>query len=100
MQKARWVGSVPPDMPWGHKVQVSVDGWILLVNPDVLQLAGIYHLVAGKVTESELALKVQAAIERGLEQTLASHFTQVANGGLRPDFCRWRVDLLATPRSN
>lgn len=56
-----WVGSVQTDMPtrsqWGRKVRVSVDGWIMLVNPDVLQLADIYRLfvcslVACKVTES------------------------------------------------
>jgi len=39
----------------------------------------ICNLVTGKVTESALALQVEVAIERSMEQTLASHLTQVAN---------------------
>ncbi|AMO99362.1 yihY family inner membrane domain protein [Collimonas arenae] len=88
MQEVGWVGCVQTEMPmrsqWGRKVRVSVDGWILLVNPDALKLAEIYrlfvcNLVAGKVAETELAQQVEVAIEQGLEQTLASYFTHGSN---------------------
>ncbi|GAC1329780.1 MAG: YihY family inner membrane protein [Collimonas sp.] len=88
MLEIGWVGCVQTEMParsqWGRKVRVSIDGWILLANPDVLKLADIYrlfvcNLVAAKVSKSALAWQVEAAIEQGLEQTLAAYFTE---GGL------------------
>ncbi|WP_211468195.1 YihY family inner membrane protein [Collimonas silvisoli] len=92
MLEIGWVGCVQTEMQsrtqWGRKVRVSIDGWILLANPEVLKLAEIYrlfvcNLVANKVTDSALAWQVEAAIEQGLEQTLAAYFEQ---GLVQPHF--------------
>jgi len=49
MREAGWICSIQTDMPTrshcGRKMRVSVDGWILLVTPDVLQLASIFRFV-------------------------------------------------------
>lgn len=88
MLETGWVGCVQTEIStrsqWGRKVRVGIDGWILLANPEALKLADIYrlfvcNLVADKVTKSALAWQVEAAIEHGLDQTLAAYFTQ---GGL------------------
>ncbi|MEM4989054.1 YihY family inner membrane protein [Collimonas sp. H4R21] len=85
MQEIGWVGSVQADKlvrtQWGRKARISVDGWILLANPERLKLSDIYrlfvcNLVAGKVADEALAWQVEAAIERGLEQTLAAYFAE------------------------
>ncbi len=87
MQEIGWVGCVQSEMQvrsqWGRKVRVNIDGWILVANPDVLQLADIYrlfvcNLAAGRVIKSALAWQVEAAIEKGLEQSLAAYF--IADG--------------------
>jgi membrane protein len=92
MLEIGWVGCVQTAMltrtQWGRKKLVSIDGWILLANPEVLKLADIYrlfvcNLVAHKVTESALAWQVEAAIEQGLEQTLAVYFER---GLVHPHF--------------
>ncbi|AIY40813.1 Ribonuclease BN [Collimonas arenae] len=85
MLEAGWVGSVQTEMParsqWGRKVQICVDGWILLANTEQLTLADIYRMfvwnpAAGRVVDTGLEQRVESAIEHGLEQTLAAHFTQ------------------------
>jgi membrane protein len=93
MLEVGWVGCVQTEMPtrtqWGRKVRVSIDGWILLANPEVLKLAEIYRLFVCNLAADKAALarQVEAAIEQGLEQTLAAYFT---HGALVPP---QRIDL-------
>jgi membrane protein len=92
-----WVGRVQTEVAtrsrWGRKVRESDDNWVLLINPDKLRLAEVYRLfVFGGVSADAgaahdldkaspmtldtgaLARQVEAAVEQGLEQTLAEHF--------------------------
>ncbi|WP_426177344.1 YihY family inner membrane protein [Massilia sp. TWR1-2-2] len=92
-----WVGRVQADVParlrWGKRVRESDDNWVLLINPDKLKLSDVYRLFvfggrpadAGAAKDLDqasamtldtraLAGKVEEAVERGLEQTLAEHF--------------------------
>lgn len=84
MLEVGWVGCVQAETltrtQWGRKVRVSIDAWILLANPEALRLADIYrlfvcNLAAGNVSKSALAQQVEAAVEQGLEQTLAGYFS-------------------------
>jgi membrane protein len=100
MVTAGWVGRVEPGasarLRWGKRARQSDDNWVLLINPEKLKLADVYRLfVFGGVTlaldagaadpgadspmtldTQTLARQVEAAVERGLEQTLAEHFAQ------------------------
>ncbi|MES2757669.1 MAG: YihY family inner membrane protein [Pseudomonadota bacterium] len=92
-----WVGRVQADVParlrWGKRVRESDDNWVLLINPEKLKLADVYRLFvfggaavdAGAAKDLDqgssmtldtrvLAKQVEAAVEVGLEQTLAEHF--------------------------
>jgi membrane protein len=92
-----WVGRVQPDVSarsrWGKRVRESADNWVLLINPEKLRLAEVYRLFvfggsavdAGAAEDLDhgspmtlntvaLARQVEAAVEQGLEQTLAEHF--------------------------
>ena len=101
MVTAGWVGRVQPDVSarlrWGKRVRESDDNWVLLIHPDKLTLAEVYRLfVFGGATLAlavalddsapmaldtlALARQVEAAVEQGLEQTLAQHFAARANG--------------------
>jgi membrane protein len=90
MVAAGWVGRVQSDLPattrWGHKAREGLDDWVLLIDPDKLKLADVYRMfVFGGVTASPqhdddqavdaamLARKVEDAVEKGLDQTLAQH---------------------------
>jgi membrane protein len=85
-----WVGRVQSDMPatarWGHGAREGLDNWVLLIDPEKLKLSDVYRMfVFGGVTASPqedddqavdaamLARKVEDAVERGLDQTLAQH---------------------------
>jgi membrane protein len=92
-----WVGRVQNDVTararWGIGVRESADNWVLLVDPGKIRLADVYRLFvfggAGGETvlggepvpvsplaldTTSLARQVEAAVERGLEQTLVEHF--------------------------
>jgi membrane protein len=91
-----WVGRVQADVTarsrWGKRVRESEDNWVLLVNPGKVRLADVYRLfvfggtAVGAGAAKDLALspmtldtgalarRVEAAVEQGLEQTLAEHF--------------------------
>jgi membrane protein len=93
MVNAGWVGRVQRDVParvrWGAGAREGADNWVLLIDPGKLRLADVYRLFvfggvgaqAGEaVPASPLALdtgalarRVETAVERGLEQTLAEH---------------------------
>jgi membrane protein len=101
MTRVGWVGRVQSDVAarsrWGKRVRESEDNWVLLVNPAKVRLADVYRVFvfggaaadAGvpndlapspmTLDSGALARQVEAAVEHGLEQTLAEHF-----GGERP----------------
>jgi membrane protein len=91
---------------WGLAARQGSDNWVLLVDPGLIRLADVYRLfvfgglgadnVPGaalavgaelglptplspvlSVDTVALARQVEAAVEAGLEQTLAAHFAQV-----------------------
>jgi membrane protein len=101
MVAAGWVGRVQGEVSarsrWGKRVRQGADNWVLLLDPHLLKLSDVYRLfvfggaVAHGVVVPEverdaesgaplaletatLARQVEAAVERGLEQTLAEHF--------------------------
>ncbi len=100
MVTAGWVGRVQPDVStrsrWGKRARESADNWVLLINPEKLRLADVYRLFvfggmaidAGAAKDLDqgspmtldtkaLARQVEAAVEKGLEPTLAAHWGQV-----------------------
>lgn len=80
MLEAGWVGRIKSDVPyrrqWGKRVTEGMDNWTLLANPQLLKLADVYRLFVFRVTANPaLARQVEQAVEQGLDQTLASHFS-------------------------
>jgi membrane protein len=98
-----WVGRVYADVParsrWGKRVRESEYNWVLLINPEKLRLAQVYRLFvfggsavdAGAAQDLDqespmtldtaaLARQVESAVEHGLEQTLAQHFSDGGKG--------------------
>jgi membrane protein len=87
---------------WGRGAREGGDGWVLLVDPRSIRLADVYRrfvfrgagmdLASGlgaaadsdepalasplAVDTAALARQVEAAVERGLEETLAEHFAE------------------------
>jgi membrane protein len=93
MVAAGWVGRVQEELPagtrWGRGARQGVDNWVLLVDPANVRLADVYRLFvfdAGSgpdepaletphaLDTAALARHEEAAVEQGLEQTLAEHF--------------------------
>jgi membrane protein len=94
MVAAGWVGRVqaeaPPGARWGSTVRAGADDWVLLADPDKLQVADVYRLfvfggalapsarqVAGSqlsLDTAELARQVEAAVAQGLEQPISAYF--------------------------
>lgn len=92
MLAAGWVGRVQDELPararWGRGARENVDNWVLLADPGKIRLADVYRLFvfdAGNTDEplpatplaldtAALARQVEAAVEGGLEQSLAGHF--------------------------
>lgn len=91
MVAAGWVGRVqdeaPPRLRWG-RMGDGADAWVLLADPASIRLADVYRLfvfdpastdgaapaTALALDTAALARQVEAAVEGGLEQTLAEHF--------------------------
>jgi membrane protein len=88
MVGAGWVGRVQSEVPdkarWGRSAPEGLDNWVLLIDPEKLKLSDVYRMfVFGGVTAAPqhdddqavdaamLARKVEEAVERGLDQTLA-----------------------------
>ncbi len=100
MEGAGWVGRVQAGalvpLRWGKSARAGTECWVLLVDPRSIRLADVYRLFvfggivgdagpAGDVASSPLALdtaalarEVEAAVEGGLDETLAEHFERVA----------------------
>lgn len=81
MLDAGWVGRIKADLPkraqFGKRLSDGRDNWALLGNPEQLKVADVYRLFVFNAAGNErLAKKVEAAVERGLDDTLAMHFTQ------------------------
>ncbi len=80
MLEAGWVGRLRTDRPkrvqFGKSTTEGLYQWTLLANPQRLTVADVYRLfVFSKAGNTDLAEKVEAAVERGLSQTLAGYFT-------------------------
>lgn len=81
MLDAGWVGRIKADLPkrtkFGRRSMEGRDTWVLLANPEQLKLADVYRLFVFNAAGNEkLAKQAETAIERGLNETLATHFTQ------------------------
>ena len=95
MLVAGWVGRVETDVKlrsrWGKRAREGMDNWVLLANPRRLRVSDVYRMfVFGGLSAdpaipldldspvtldtNALARKVEAAVESGLNQTLAEHF--------------------------
>jgi len=103
MVAAGWAGRVHAEETvraiWGRGAREGGDGWVLLVDPGLVRLSDVYRLFvfggagvegppapgAGATEAAQaspltldtaaLARRVEAAVERGLDQTLAEHFS-------------------------
>ncbi len=96
MVAAGWVGRVQDERPagvrWGRGARENVENWVLLADPGKIRLADVYRLFvfdAGTadgappatplaLDTAALARQVEAAVEEGLEQSLAEHFGAAA----------------------
>lgn len=79
MLDAGWVGRIksegPKRMQWGKRITDGLDRWTLLVNPQQVTLADVYRMFVFDASGNEaLAQKVESAVERGLNQSLADYF--------------------------
>jgi membrane protein len=108
MVAAGWVGRVQAEtqvpLRWsmgkGGGARAGTQCWVLLVDPRLIRLADVYRLFvfggigseagpAGEAALSPLALdtaalarQVEAAVERGLDETLAEHFERTGPGAV------------------
>lgn len=100
MLAAGWVGRVQAEtqvaLRWGKGAPAGTQCWVLLVDPRLIRLADVYRLFVfggigseagplGDAAQAPLALdtaalarEVEAAVERGLDETLAEHFERTA----------------------
>jgi membrane protein len=100
MEAAGWVGRVQAGelvtLRWGKSARAGTECWVLLVDPRSIRLADVYRLFVfgglvgdagppGDAGPTPLALdtaalarEVEAAVERGLDETLAEHFERVS----------------------
>ncbi|MDO9419713.1 MAG: YihY family inner membrane protein [Herminiimonas sp.] len=83
MLDANWVGHIktegPKRMQWGKRITDGLDRWVLLANPQQLTLADVYRVFVFDVaSDSQLAQHVEAAVEQGLNVSLAEHFSHQA----------------------
>lgn len=81
MLDAGWVGRIRHESPrrvqFGKRETVGLDSWTLLANPVQLKLADVYRMFVFTATDQmPLSQAVEAAVEQGLQQTLADYFHQ------------------------
>jgi membrane protein len=88
MLDAGWVGRIRHEssrrrVQFGKRQTVGLDSWTLLANPGQLRLADVYRMFVFTATDRmPLSQAVEAAVEQGLQQTLADYFHQ--HGQPRP----------------
>ncbi|WP_052452412.1 YihY family inner membrane protein [Noviherbaspirillum autotrophicum] len=80
MLEVGWVGRIRTErvrrVQFGKRITEGLYKWTLLANPQQLRLCDVYRLfVFSKTGDTELAEKVEAAVEQGLNQTLSGYFT-------------------------
>ena len=80
MLESGWVGRVKTDAPkytqFGKRLVDGTDRWALLANPQQLLLADVYRLfVFESSNHTVIEKQVEDAVENGLSQSLAAHFT-------------------------
>jgi membrane protein len=84
MLDAGWVGRIaqaapPRRLQFGKRQTEGLDSWALLANPEQLRLADVYRLFVFIATDQmPLSRAVEAAVEAGLQQTVAAHFSRHA----------------------
>jgi membrane protein len=83
MLEAGWVGRIKTEsrkrLQFGKRIADGRDVWTLLVNPQRLRLADVYRLFVFEAgSGAPLAKEVEAAVEKGLDLTLAAHFSERA----------------------
>jgi membrane protein len=84
MLDAGWVGRIKSEsrkrVQWGKRITDGLDRWALLVHPERVKLADVYRMFVFDASghDQALAQKVETAVERGLDQTLADYFTRTA----------------------
>jgi len=81
MLDAGWVGRIRHEsarrVQFGKRETVGLDSWTLLANPVQLKLADVYRMFVFTATDQmPLSQAVEAAVEQGLQQTLADYFHQ------------------------
>jgi membrane protein len=81
MLDAGWVGRIKAELPkrvqWGKRITDGMDSWTLLAHPRHLTMADVYrHFMFDGSADPVLANEVEAAIERGLDRTLADYFSR------------------------
>lgn len=79
MLEAGWVDRIKTEAPkrvqFGKRITEGLDRWILLANPEQLELADVYRLFVFDASgNAALARQVESAVEHGLNQTIAAHF--------------------------
>lgn len=81
MLAAGWVGRIKTETPrrrfgLARRTRTGLDRWTLLANPQQLKLADVYRMFVFDAANGEIVVKqVEQAVERGLTQSLAAHFT-------------------------
>jgi membrane protein len=84
MLDAGWVGRIRQVAPrrrvqFGKRQTEGLDSWTLLGNPEQLRLADVYRIFVFTATDQmPLSRTVEAAVEAGLQQTLAAYFREHA----------------------
>jgi membrane protein len=83
MLNVGWVGRIRAERErsWrlGRRQQLRQDRWTLLVNPDRLTVAEVYHLFAfAPAPQSPLARQVEGVIALGLSSPVAAYFAASA----------------------
>jgi membrane protein len=84
MLDAGWVGRIRQVAPrrrvqFGKRQTEGLDSWTLLGNPEQLRLADVYRIFVFTATDQmPLSRAVEAAVEAGLQQTLAAYFHEHA----------------------
>ena len=88
MLDAGWVGRIRHESPrrrvrFGKRQTIELDSWTMLANPGQLRMADVYRMFVFTATDQmPLSQAVEAAVEQGLQQTLADYFHQ--HGQPRP----------------
>jgi membrane protein len=84
MLDAGWVGRIRQvaarrRVQFGKRQTEGLDSWTLLGNPEQLRLADVYRIFVFTATDQmPLSCAVEAAVEAGLQQTLAAYFREHA----------------------